>query len=56
LFANLQWYIYVMVFAWPIAQFALDEIMKVSDRSGWSRNQEILKLEFDTKLGMHSPI
>jgi hypothetical protein len=56
MFANLQWYIYVLVFAWPVVQIALDEVIKAGDRSQWTMNQEILKLEFDTKLGMHSPI
>lgn len=56
LFSQIDWFIYVIIFGWPIFVILIDEVVKRTERKHWKLNQEILRLEFETKLGMHSPI
>jgi hypothetical protein len=56
LFTRLEWYIYVIIFAWPIAILFINELVKSIDRKKHIHEQKFLKLKFETKLGMHSPI
>lgn len=56
LFSQVEWYVYVIMFVWPLFVVIIDELVKRSERHHWKLNQEILRLEFETKLGMHSPI
>lgn len=55
LFAKLEWYIYLIIFLWPIAILFMNELVKSIERKRYIREQKILKLRFETKLGMHSP-
>lgn len=54
--SNLPWYIYVLAFCWPIIMIPVQELVKIHDKEEWTRFQKRSKLEFNTKLGMHSPI
>eukprot|EP01111_Echinosteliopsis_oligospora_P011824 TRINITY_DN3988_c0_g1_i1.p1 TRINITY_DN3988_c0_g1~~TRINITY_DN3988_c0_g1_i1.p1 ORF type:complete len:195 (-),score=23.21 TRINITY_DN3988_c0_g1_i1:104-688(-) len=52
----LPWYFYVVLFVWAFALIIIDELMKKQYKKWFKRFQLELRLEFDTKLGMHSPI
>jgi len=52
---GLTWDVYVLVFAWPIVLIAVDELVKLRDRTWFIRHQKELRLEFDTRLGKYSP-
>jgi hypothetical protein len=48
-------------FKWKVLFFflvnlGLSEICKKHDRTVWTKNQKMLKFEFNTRLGMHSPV
>ncbi len=43
-------------FIWPVVVLGLEEILKYADKRQFSDMQSFLKLEFGTKLGMHSPV
>ncbi|KAI9298920.1 hypothetical protein K502DRAFT_298739 [Neoconidiobolus thromboides FSU 785] len=49
------WY-YVMGFVSPILLLPLQEMVKYHDRDIYTRFQKRSKLEFNTKLGLHSPV
>lgn len=55
LITKLEWYIYLIVFLWPIVILVINEAIKSIERRKHIIEQRILKLEFQTKLGMHSP-
>jgi magnesium-transporting ATPase (P-type) len=55
-FTQIDWFVYVIIFGWPILVIFIDDFVKRRERSHWKLNQEMLRLEFETKLGMHSPI
>ncbi|KAJ3021631.1 hypothetical protein HKX48_008112 [Thoreauomyces humboldtii] len=52
-----KWWAYVVALvAAPAISIALQELVKVHDRRAWEKFQKRSKLEFNTKLGMHSPL
>ncbi|KAI9596057.1 hypothetical protein BDF19DRAFT_439502 [Syncephalis fuscata] len=55
-FLDLPWYIYFMVFAWPIVFMPVQELVKWRECVHYTQLQKRRKLEFNTKLGMHSPV
>ncbi|KAI9500663.1 hypothetical protein BX070DRAFT_237251 [Coemansia spiralis] len=50
------WYTYVIAFAGPVVLLPLQELCKLHDKKRWTRLQKLAKLEFKTKLGLHSPL
>ncbi|KAI9207507.1 uncharacterized protein BJ171DRAFT_276649 [Polychytrium aggregatum] len=54
--SELPWYIWVLGFASPVVFVPIQEAMKVHDKKEWDKFQKRSKLEFNTKLGMHSPL
>ncbi|KAJ2401653.1 hypothetical protein GGI23_001255 [Coemansia sp. RSA 2559] len=54
--ARVPWYTYVVAFAGPLALLPLQDLCKLHDKKRWTRLQKLAKLEFKTKLGLHSPL
>ncbi|KAF9974039.1 hypothetical protein BGZ73_002685 [Actinomortierella ambigua] len=50
------WWLIVVVFLWPVVFMPIQEVAKARDRKEYIRAQKLAKLEFNTKLGMHSPL
>ena len=55
LLKQLAWYVYVIVFCWPIILLAIDELVKKQEREWFNIYQRELRLEFNTRLGKYSP-
>ncbi|RKP25346.1 hypothetical protein SYNPS1DRAFT_28921 [Syncephalis pseudoplumigaleata] len=55
-FLDLPWHVYFMVFAWPVVFMPVQELVKWRERIHYIQLQKRRKLEFNTKLGMHSPV
>ncbi|KAJ2824844.1 hypothetical protein IWW50_003134 [Coemansia erecta] len=53
---RVQWYTYVVAFAGPLVLLPLQDLCKLHDKKRWTRLQKLAKLEFKTKLGLHSPL
>ncbi|KAG0251334.1 hypothetical protein BG011_007717 [Mortierella polycephala] len=53
---NIPWWFFVISFLWPIVFLPIQEIVKARDLKECVRAQKLAKLEFNTKLGMHSPL
>ncbi|CAO3568429.1 unnamed protein product [Mortierella alpina] len=53
---SVPWWLFVVAFLWPIAFVPVQEIVKARDLKECVRAQKLAKLEFNTKLGMHSPL
>ncbi|KAJ1664073.1 hypothetical protein EV178_004444 [Coemansia sp. RSA 1646] len=54
--AHVRWYTYVLAFAGPVVLLPLQDLCKLHDKKKWTRLQKLAKLEFKTKLGLHSPL
>ncbi|CEI97849.1 hypothetical protein RMCBS344292_11974 [Rhizopus microsporus] len=54
--SSFPWFIYFLGFAWPIVLIPVQEVVKMHDSKEFTRFQKRSKLEFSTKLGMHSPL
>jgi magnesium-transporting ATPase (P-type) len=54
-YTSIDPYIYIIVAVWPLFVIAITELTKAHDRRTVDRQQRKARLEFDTKLGMHSP-
>jgi len=48
--------VYVIGLLSPILFIPVQELVKMHDKEEYTRFQKRSKLEFNTKLGMHSPI
>ncbi|RUS17997.1 hypothetical protein BC937DRAFT_89258 [Endogone sp. FLAS-F59071] len=55
-FSRLPWYVYLLALIWPIVFLPVQELAKMHDNKEYTRFQKRSKLEFSTKLGMHSPL
>jgi hypothetical protein len=56
LLKQVPWWIYIVGVA-PIGVIiGVNELVKMHARAEWIRFQKRTKLEFNTKLGMHSPL
>ena len=54
---DLSWWIYVLgLLGGPLLILPIQELVKLHDKQEWLRFQKRSKLEFNTKLGMHSPV
>lgn len=53
---KISWYNIVLFLVWPIIFIPVQEIVKQVDKKEYMRFQKRTKLEFNTKLGMHSPL
>ncbi|KAI1321202.1 hypothetical protein EDD11_007768 [Mortierella claussenii] len=53
---DVPWWIYVLAFLWPLVFLPVQELVKARDLKECVRAQKLAKLEFNTKLGMHSPL
>ncbi|CAM0141394.1 unnamed protein product [Umbelopsis sp. WA50703] len=53
---GLPWYIYFLGFAFVVVLLPVQELVKMHDLKEFTRFQKRSKLEFSTKLGMHSPL
>jgi hypothetical protein len=56
LLSQITWPVWLIVFGWVPLLIATHEGIKRIDLNDYIRQQTIMKLEFNTKLGMHSPI
>ncbi|KAJ1911506.1 hypothetical protein IWQ60_010099 [Tieghemiomyces parasiticus] len=56
LIRRVPWYYYVVALASPLILVPYQEFVKWHDRRHWTLFQKRSKLEFNTKLGLHSPI
>ncbi|OZJ02713.1 hypothetical protein BZG36_03847 [Bifiguratus adelaidae] len=54
--SHLPWYIYFIGLIWPLSIIPIQELAKMHDRKQYIRFQKRSKLQFNTKLGMHSPL
>lgn len=54
--SKIPWFVYFLGFAWPIILIPVQELVKMHDNKEFTRFQKRSKLEFSTKLGMHSPL
>ncbi|KAJ2305891.1 hypothetical protein H4R23_004591 [Coemansia sp. Cherry 401B] len=50
------WYTYAIAFAGPVVLLPVQDLCKLHDKKRWTRLQKLAKLEFKTKLGLHSPL
>jgi hypothetical protein len=53
---DVPWWLFVVSFLWPILFMPIQEVVKARDLKECIRAQKLAKLEFNTKLGMHSPL
>ncbi|KAJ2614777.1 hypothetical protein H4S08_001537, partial [Coemansia sp. RSA 1365] len=53
---RVPWYTYVIALAGPLLLLPLQDVCKLHDKKRWTRQQKLAKLEFKTKLGLHSPL
>ncbi|KAG0371902.1 hypothetical protein BGX24_001009 [Mortierella sp. AD032] len=53
---DVPWWLFVVAFLWPILFMPIQEVVKARDLRECIRAQKLAKLEFNTKLGMHSPL
>ncbi|KAF9128590.1 hypothetical protein BGW39_004945 [Mortierella sp. 14UC] len=53
---SVPWWLFVVSFLWPILFLPIQEVVKARDLRECIRAQKLAKLEFNTKLGMHSPL
>lgn len=53
---DIPWWLFVISFLWPIVFMPIQEVVKARDLKECIRAQKLAKLEFNTKLGMHSPL
>ncbi|KAJ2161097.1 hypothetical protein GGF46_001768 [Coemansia sp. RSA 552] len=54
--ARIRWYTYVVGLAAPPLLLFIQDLCKLHDKKRWTRLQKLAKLEFKTKLGLHSPL
>ncbi|KAI9484564.1 hypothetical protein BDB00DRAFT_854740 [Zychaea mexicana] len=54
--ASIPWYVYFLGLIWPVIAVPVQELVKMHDDKEFTRFQKRSKLEFSTKLGMHSPL
>ena len=52
----LPWWIHIVCFLGVFINIPIQELVKADDRKKWILFQKRTKLEFNTKLGMHSPL
>ncbi|KAI7818698.1 hypothetical protein BC939DRAFT_427480 [Gamsiella multidivaricata] len=53
---SVSWWVFVLAFLWPLVFLPVQEVVKARDMKECVRAQKLAKLEFNTKLGMHSPL
>ncbi|GJJ79029.1 hypothetical protein EMPS_11388 [Entomortierella parvispora] len=53
---EVPWWLFVLSFLWPVVFLPVQELVKTRDAKECVRAQKLAKLEFNTKLGMHSPL
>ncbi|KAG0027796.1 hypothetical protein BGZ81_005289 [Podila clonocystis] len=53
---DVPWWLFVLSFMWPVVFLPVQELVKARDLKECVRAQKLAKLEFNTKLGMHSPL
>lgn len=56
LFRSLPWYFWLLAFGWLVPLLAIQERVTHLDKRQFVRFQKRSKLEFNTRLGMHSPV
>jgi hypothetical protein len=55
--SSLSWWLYIVsLIGGPLIVLPIQEMAKMHDTQEWTRFQKRSKLEFNTKLGMHSPV
>ena len=54
--SHLPWWIHIVCFVGVFINIPIQELVKADDRKKWILFQKRTKLEFNTKLGMHSPL
>ncbi|KAJ1946816.1 hypothetical protein GGF37_000906 [Kickxella alabastrina] len=54
--ARVPWYTFVLGLAGPLVLLPVQDACKMHDRKRWTRLQKLAKIEFNTKLGLHSPL
>ncbi|ORX61286.1 hypothetical protein DM01DRAFT_251785 [Hesseltinella vesiculosa] len=55
-FHQIPWFVYFLGCVLPIFVIPIQELVKLHDDKEFTRFQKRSKLEFSTKLGMHSPL
>ncbi|KAJ3246476.1 hypothetical protein HDU78_006897 [Chytriomyces hyalinus] len=54
---GIPWYIiFVTLFCGVVLNVPIQEVVKRYDKMHWVRSQKLAQLQFNTKLGMHSPL
>ncbi|KAG0298939.1 hypothetical protein BGZ98_010429 [Dissophora globulifera] len=53
---DIAWWVFLLAFVWPVVFLPAQEVVKARDLKECVRAQKLAKLEFNTKLGMHSPL
>ncbi|KAL0077234.1 hypothetical protein J3Q64DRAFT_1640643, partial [Phycomyces blakesleeanus] len=54
--ARIPWFVYFIGLGFPLVLVPVQELVKMHDNKEFTRFQKRSKLEFSTKLGMHSPL
>ncbi|KAI7862736.1 hypothetical protein BDF14DRAFT_1851990 [Spinellus fusiger] len=54
--SRIPWLVYFIGLAFPLVLVPVQELVKMHDNKEFTRFQKRSKLEFSTKLGMHSPL
>jgi len=52
---HVPWGVYIIIVCWPAVLLALQEFIKTRYKKYFEKEQLFAKLEFETRLGMHSP-
>ena len=54
-YANLDWFVWFALFILPSVGVVVGILVNTDDQYHYKRYHQFLRLEFDTRLGMHSP-
>lgn len=54
-YSNLDWFVWLALFILPVVGVVVGVLVNADDQHHYKRYLQFLRLEFDTRLGMHSP-
>lgn len=54
-YVELDWFVWVVMFVLPVVGVVVGVLVNADDQHHYKRYLQFLRLEFDTRLGMHSP-
>ncbi|OYW91255.1 MAG: hypothetical protein B7Z23_08485, partial [Pseudomonadales bacterium 32-61-5] len=54
-YIELDWFVWLIMFLLPVVGVVVGVLVNADDQHHYKRYLQFLRLEFDTRLGMHSP-